>query len=95
MQDARHWLRESHDRHGKKIRGDEEAQSILRHLLKRRVMRYRRGKISKNPLHFLHDHCVLGEFCGVDDYGKAMLYPKACIHFFCAAALSYICYLSM
>ena len=77
-QDARIWLRESYHQHGKVFK-DDEALSTLQHLLKRRVMRFRRHKISQNPLHYLHDHSEFGDFCGIDTQGNPTLYPKACI----------------
>ena len=34
----------------------EASRELFNTLLKRRVMRFRRGLLSKNPLHHLHDH---------------------------------------
>ena len=70
--DARQWLASQYS-------SVAITSTIVNTLLKRRVMRFRRGEIKVNPLHYLHDHCELGPHCGKDQHGNETLYPRACI----------------
>lgn len=56
----------------------KDAQAFITNLLRRRMMRFRRGELSFDPLQYLHDHCDFGDFCGLDGKGEPTLYPRAC-----------------